>query len=135
MNKGVQMQYLRQNLLIAGLLCIVIGGAIGAGGSALLPFGITIGILGIGLFLWGFSTKINEAEWTQEEIDAWRPKADFLPEAGRVMYRVDTTLYEPKMTTVLCGACGHVAEVKGGRPNSFDCEKCGILLWEKLEEE
>ena len=40
------MQYLRQNLLIAGLLCIVIGGAIGAGGSTLLPFGITIGILG-----------------------------------------------------------------------------------------
>ncbi|HIA40434.1 MAG TPA: hypothetical protein EYN46_01575 [Candidatus Poseidoniales archaeon] len=129
------MQYLRQNLLIAGLFCIVIGGAVAAVASVLLPFGITVGLLGIGLFLWGFSAKLDESEWTQGEIDAWRPKATTLDEAGRVMYRVDTTLYEPKMTTVLCGSCSHISEVEGGRPNSFECEKCGILLWEKLEEE
>ncbi len=129
------MQFLRQNLLISGLLCIVIGGAASAGGDVLLPFGITVGIIGICLFLWGFSTKLNESGWTQDEVDAWRPKATTLDDAGRVMYRVDTTLYDPKMTTVLCGSCGHITDVEGGRPKSFECEKCGIILWETLEEE
>ena len=129
------MQYLRQNLLISGMLCIAIGGAVSAGGNALLPFGITVGILGICLFLCGFSTKPDESGWTQEEVDSWRPKATTMADAGRVMYRVDTTLYEPKMTTVLCGSCGHITDVEGGRPNFFECENCGILLWETLEEE
>ena len=61
-------------------------------------------------------------------------EADSLPDAGRVMYRVDTTLYEPKKTTILCGSCGNIAEVDGGRPQMFNCPECGIFLWEDEEE-
>ncbi len=127
------MRFLRQNLLIAGLLCIVIGAA-AATNQSMLPFGATIGVLGIALFVWGFSTPEEVQGMSQEEIDSWKPKADSLPDAGRVMYRVDTTLYEPKKTTILCGSCGNIAEVDGGRPQMFNCPECGIFLWEDEEE-
>ena len=127
-------RYKRENLLISGLLLLIIG----ASGVVIDPsfsiIGGTIGIFGIILFVWGFSTKPDDFGWTQEEIDAWRPKAESLPDAGRVMYRVDTTLYEPKKTTILCGACGHLSKVEGEIPKSFICTKCDLPLWEDEEE-
>ena len=45
---------------------------------------------------------------TPEEIEHWTPAVPRrLPDAGRVMYRVDATLDEPKRSTILCGPCGH----------------------------
>ena len=39
----------------------------------------------------------------------WAPSPETLPEAGRVMFRVDTTLDDPIRTSVLCGACGNLS--------------------------
>ena len=57
-----------------------------------------------------------------------------LPDAGRVMYRVDVTLDEPIRSTIVCGPCGNVVVQDGPRPPTFTCPKCSVMLWE-LEEE
>lgn len=101
---------------------------------ALAPIGALVGITGIGLFLWGFSTKPDEIGLSPEEIAAWKPTDGKLPESGRVMYRIDTTLDEPLKTTILCGSCGEIATIDGSRPFSWDCPSCGIFLWQGEEE-
>jgi transposase len=56
-----------------------------------------------------------------------------MPEAGRVMYRVDTTIDEPITTSILCGACAHIEVVKGKKPQTYTCVSCQKFLW--LDEE
>ena len=68
---------------------------------------------------------------SSEEIASWTPDSSLLPDAGRTMYRVDTTLNEPIRTSILCGKCGKIVWVKGQKPISFSCNKCNILLWEE----
>jgi len=129
------MQGVRQNLLISGLACLSIGSIITLGlDPALAPFGATIGLAGIVLFIWGYSTKPDEYGLSHEEIAAWQPSEGQLPDSGRVMYRIDTTLDEPITTTILCGACGDVAKVDGRKPNSWDCPSCDAFLWHDEEE-
>jgi hypothetical protein len=66
-----------------------------------------------------------------EKIESWTPDASLLPDAGRAMYRVDTTLNEPIRTSILCGKCGNIVWVEGRKPSIFSCNNCNILLWEE----
>ena len=66
-----------------------------------------------------------------EEIRAWSPVGDLLPDAGGPMYRVDTTLIPPIKTTILCGRCGNLEMIDGPRPSIYSCEICEIDLWEE----
>ena len=112
-------------------MCLVIlGGALSAGG--LWAFGGTIGIWGIIAFVAGCSCRNPTA--SSQEVASWRPSAAPMANAGRTMYRVDTTIDEPIHTTVLCGSCAHLAEMDGPRPATFTCPGCGLLLWEDEEE-
>jgi hypothetical protein len=49
------------------------------------------------------------------------------------MYRVDTTLDEPKRSSILCGPCGTVTLVEGPKPNGYTCPACSIQLWQEEE--
>lgn len=129
------MQGVRQNLLVSGIACLSVGAMITLGlDPALAPFGATIGAAGIILFIWGFSTKPDDFGLSPKEIAAWQPSPGQMPESGRVMYRIDTTLDEPITTTILCGACGEIAKVDGAKPHSWDCPSCDVFLWHNEEE-
>ena len=70
-----------------------------------------------------------------KKIDKWAPDSNYLQDAGRPMYRIDTTLTSPTRTSILCGKCRHIEWVEGKKPTSYSCINCGILLWENNEEE
>jgi len=72
------------------------------------PTGLLVGtpllIAGFPLLLVALSRGRQASE---EKADPnWSPSPESLPDAGRVMYRVDTSLDEPIRTSILCGACG-----------------------------
>ena len=69
-----------------------------------------------------------------DKVAAWEPAAGKMPDAGRVMYRVDTTLEDPVRTSILCGRCGRLDWVEGTKPKSHACSECDTLLWESEEE-
>ena len=97
----------RVNLAISGWICIVIGsGVILGSGASGLSFAIAapISISGIVLLMAAIGMT-NDDGLSIEEIHAWSPEGDFLPDAGGPMYRVDTTLIPPIKTTILCGRC------------------------------
>jgi hypothetical protein len=71
---------------------------------------------------------------SEKAIQEWTPSGEALPDAGRVMYRVDVTLDKPVKSTILCGSCGHVETVDGSKPSTHTCSKCSVLLWEAEEE-
>jgi len=95
--------------------------------------GATVGVCGLILFIIGMSMKSNIG-MSKEAIEDWTPSGEMLPDAGRVMYRVDVTLDEPIRSTIVCGPCGNVDIQEGSRPQSYTCPKCSILLWESEEE-
>ena len=121
----------KENLLIAGLICLVFGAFLTVGG--IYSMGATIGVGGLVLFIVGMSVN-TERSMSPEEIENWIPSEEKLPDAGRVMYRVDTTLDEPKRSSILCGPCGTVTELEGGRPSTFTCPACNVFLYEDEEE-
>ena len=86
------------------------------------------------MFILGMSAPSPESSMTEEEIKNWKPNAQKMADAGRIMYRVDTTIDEPYKTTILCGACGFIGEVDGKRPASYTCSNCDTMLWEDEEE-
>ncbi len=120
----------RENFLITGFICLVFG--------AMIFFGVNnaaggiLGLTGIALFLIGMSTATT-MEMSAEEVSAWLPSAEKMNEAGKVMYRIDTTLDEPIHTSILCGACSHIEVVEGKKPTFWACPNCSLQLW--LEEE
>ena len=93
----------------------------------------TVGVLGILLFIVGMSLKSNIG-MSDAEVRSWRPEEGQLPDAGRVMYRVDVTIDEPIESTIVCGPCGKVTVQRGPKPDSFTCPQCNIQLW-SIEEE
>ena len=121
----------RENLILAGFICIAFGAFFSIGG--IYSMGATIGVCGLALFLIGMSLKSNIG-MSKEAIEEWTPSEGMLPDAGRVMYRVDVTLDEPIKSTIVCGPCGNVDVREGTRPQSYSCPNCSVLLWE-LEEE
>ncbi|MBT3357059.1 MAG: hypothetical protein HN534_02380 [Euryarchaeota archaeon] len=127
--------YRRLNLFISAWACLVIGTGIilySESSPLLLAFAIPIAIAGIILLLIALRLP-DEEDVDPAEIAAWEPDATILPEAGRVMYRIDTTLVEPIRTSILCGRCGNLEWVEGGKPKFFDCIICDVKLWEEDE--
>jgi len=123
----------RVNLAISGWICIVIGsGVILGSGASGLSFAIAtpISISGIVLLMAAIGMT-NGDGLSIEEIRAWSPEGDLLPDAGGPMYRVDTTLIPPIKTTILCGRCGNLEMIDGPRPSIYGCEICEIDLWEE----
>jgi hypothetical protein len=120
----------RENFLIGGLICLVTGAFLTVGG--LYAMGSTVGVSGIVLFIAGMSMN-TQRTMSAQEIEQWQPSPEKLPDAGRVMYRVDVTLDEPIRTTVLCGPCGTVTTVDGSKPSSFQCPSCATQLWDEEE--
>ena len=121
----------RENLILSGMICIAVGAFLSVGG--VLSMGAVIGVSGVLLFLLGMSTA-SQQTMSDEEIAMWSPSAEQLPDANRIMYRVDVTLDEPKKTTILCGPCGKVTLLDGGRPSSFTCPACNVFLYQDEEE-
>ena len=121
----------RENFILSGMICIAFGAFLTIGG--VLSMGAVIGISGVLLFLIGMSTPSNRT-LAPAEIAAWKPSAEQLPDANRIMYRVDVTIDEPKKTTILCGPCGTVTELDGDRPKEFTCPSCNIKLYKDEEE-
>ena len=121
----------RENLILAGFVCIISGAFFTVAGVYTLAS--TVGVLGILLFIVGMSLKSNIG-MSEAEVRNWRPDEGKLPDAGRVMYRVDVTLDEPIESTIVCGPCGKISVEKGPKPDSFICPQCNIELW-RVEEE
>ena len=89
----------RENLILSGMICIAFGAFLSVGG--VLSMGAVIGVSGVLLFIVGMSTP-SQRTMTEQDIAAWKPSAEQLPDANRIMYRVDVTIDEPKKTTILC---------------------------------
>ena len=121
------------NLVISGWLCILIGaGAILSDGSALvISVAAPISLAGLGLLIMGLSMS---GGLRTEEVSSWVPDATLMPDAGRPMFRVDTTLQDPIKTSILCGRCANIEVVEGRKPRSYSCSSCGHELWSKEEE-
>ena len=124
------MRNVRENFLIASMICIPTGAFFSVAGIYALAG--TIRLSGVVLFLIGMTMKSNQG-LSSEEIANWAPESTQLPDAGRVMYRVDVTLDEPKKCTVLCGPCGHLESLETDRPLEYTCPVCSILLWDEEE--
>ena len=122
------------NILISGWACTLIGTGIIFTMSE--PTGLLVGtpllIAGFPLLLVALS-RGRQASGEQADPN-WSPSSEYLPDAGRVMYRVDTSLDEPIRTSILCGACGEVDWVEGKKPLRHICTGCGIFLWNEEEE-
>jgi len=123
----------RLNIVISAWICIAIGSAIivSSGGTSFsFAVAVPLSLGGILLLLIGLGMDA-EKSISPEKIESWTPDASLLPDAGRAMYRVDTTLNEPIRTSILCGKCGNIVWVEGRKPSIFSCNNCNILLWEE----
>ncbi|MGY8734853.1 MAG: hypothetical protein ACKVHN_02255 [Candidatus Poseidoniales archaeon] len=120
----------RENFILSGIICIVFGAFFSVAGIFTLAG--TIGISGLLLFIIGMSTK-SDYSMSKKEIREWLPSSEGMPEAGRVMYRVDTTIDKPITTSILCGSCAHIEVLSGKRPQTYTCVSCERFLW--LDEE
>ena len=121
----------RENLILSGMICIAFGAFLSVGG--VLSMGAVIGVSGVLLFIVGMSTA-SQRTMSEEDIAAWTPSAEQLPDANRIMYRVDVTMDEPIKSTILCGPCGHLETIDGPRPVEYTCVSCGRVLWIDEEE-
>ena len=88
----------RENLILGGFICISFGAFFTVAGVYTLAS--TVGVLGILLFIVGMSLKSNIG-MSDAEVRSWRPEEGQLPDAGRVMYRVDVTIDEPIESTIV----------------------------------
>ena len=124
------MRNVRENLLISSIVCITAGAFFTVAG--IMSIAGTIGISGVVLFILGMSFS-SQQSMSKKEIEEWVPESSQMPDAGRVMYRVDVTIDEPKKCTIMCGPCGHIEILDGERPAQFTCPSCSKLLWDEEE--
>ncbi len=124
------MRNVRENLLISSIVCITAGAFFTVAG--IMSIAGTIGISGVVLFILGMSFSSQQG-MSKKEIEEWVPESSQMPDAGRVMYRVDVTIDEPKKCTIMCGPCGHIEILDGERPAQFTCPSCSKLLWDEEE--
>ena len=132
----LQQRHVKINIIISGWVCIILGSVLlfSSGESSLvLSFAGPISVLGLILLILGLMYK-DEVSIDPQEILSWEPDKTEMPDSGRVMYRVDTTLIEPIRTSILCGKCGNIYWNEGGKPKIFDCPDCLITLWHEEEE-
>ena len=121
----------RENLILGGFICIIFGAFFTI--SGVFTLASTVGVLGIMLFILGMSMRSNLG-MSVEAVRNWRPVEGQLPDAGRVMYRVDVTIDEPIESTIVCGPCGKVTVISGSKPSRFTCNYCDTELWNDEEE-
>ena len=132
----IQQSHVKINIIISGWVCIILGSILlfsSEESSLVLSFAAPVSVLGLILLILGLMYK-DEGSINPEEILSWEPDKTQMPESGRVMYRVDTTLIEPIRTSILCGKCGNIYWNEGVKPKSFDCPDCLITLWHEEEE-
>ena len=91
-----------------------------AGNAFAIAVGAPLSIAGAALLLFGLGMP-DESSVDPDELAAWAPDAVKMPDAGRAMYRVDTSLDPPIKTSILCGRCGHLEWVDGRKPPSYEC--------------
>ncbi len=122
------------NIVISAWICIASGsGLILYGGSDfLIALSAPLSIGGVILLILGIS--MGGEENSGIEVERWQPVATEMPDAGRPMYRIDTTLDDPIRTSVLCGRCAEITWTEGKKPNKFICPSCETLLWDSEEE-
>jgi len=135
MGTGRRHHHRRLNTVIAGWICIAIGAGISLAESS--PFSLSLAaplsIGGIILLLVGLS-RGDDQTMDSQAISSWAPEQIAMPDAGRPMFRVDTTLEEPIRTSVLCGRCTNLEWVEGPKPKGYSCPECLATLWEPEEE-
>jgi len=119
---------MKENLLLSAIICIIIGAMASVAGVHVI--GVSVGIGGVILFIVGMTMK-SDLGMSPQSIAEWTPDASMLPEAGRVMYRVDVTMDKPKRTSIMCGACSNIDLIEGNRPSTWTCKNCETLLWEE----
>jgi len=128
--------HMRMNMVISAWACLLLGAGIifGTNGDAFaLAVGAPLSIAGAMLLVFALGMP-SEAAVDPEELAAWAPDAVKMPDAGRAMYRVDTSLDPPIRTSILCGRCGHLEWRDGRKPAEYDCVECATTLWVAEEE-
>jgi hypothetical protein len=131
-----QRRYVKMNIVISGWLCILLGSGLlftSEGSALVLSLASPIAVLGLILLILGLLYK-EEDVMDPEKIAAWEPDHSKMPDSGRIMYRVDTTLIEPIKTSILCGKCANLYWLEGNKPKTFDCPECLVTLWYEEEE-
>ena len=124
------------NTVLAAWACLILGGGIALTSSAsdfALATAAPLALAGAVMLLFGLSMD-DESEADPDSVADWEPDSSKMPDAGRVMFRVDTTLDSPIRTSILCGRCGKVDWVEGRKPKAHACSECDTLLWESEEE-
>ena len=125
----------RLNTMIAGWVCIALGAGVTLSEVSLFALAVAapLSIGGVILLLVGIGMG---PDGVPKELRAspWEPDQAKMPDAGRVMYRLDTTLSKPIRTSILCGRCAHLEWVVGVKPRQFTCPSCGTELWPFEEE-
>ena len=122
------------NTIISAWLCIAIGSGLTLSGGSTFSIGLSapLSIGGVILLVVGIAMG-NDAEKSSLH-EEWEPSAIELRDAGRPMFRVDTTLDEPINTSILCGRCAGITWIEGSKPKTFTCPSCGVDLWKSEEE-
>ena len=124
------------NTVLTAWICLILGAGIALTSSAsdfTLATAAPLALAGAVLLMFGLSMD-EDGEADPDSVADWEPDSSKMPDAGRVMFRVDTTLDPPIRTSILCGRCGKVDWVKGRKPKSHTCSECYTLLWESEEE-
>ena len=122
------------NTIISAWLCIAIGSGLTLSDGSTFSLGLSVplSIGGVILLVVGIAMG-NDAEKSSSH-EEWEPSAIELRDAGRPMFRVDTTLDEPIRTSILCGRCAEITWKEGRKPKTFTCPSCGVDLWKSEEE-
>ena len=124
------------NTVLAAWACLILGGGIALTSDAsefTLATAVPLVIAGAVLLMIGLGME-DEGSLDPDSVADWEPDSTKMPDAGRVMFRVDTTLDPPIRTSILCGRCGKVDWADGRKPKSHTCSECDTLLWESEEE-
>ena len=123
------------NTIISAWFCIALGSGLtlSDGSSFSIALSAPLSIGGVILLIWGISMG-NNSEKSAEMAEEWEPVATEMPDAGRPMFRIDTTLEEPVRTSILCGRCANITWLQGKKPGGFTCPSCETELWESEEE-
>jgi len=123
------------NIAFIAWVCIALGtGIIFFDGTPLsVSIAAPFSLVGIALLLYAIGWAENRG-MSATEVSDWTPGSSILPDAGRPMYRIDTTLEEPIRTSILCGRCSHIEWVIGSKPNEYSCVSCETQLWTTEEE-
>ena len=122
------------NTIISAWLCIAIGSGITLSDGSTFSIGLSapLSIGGVVLLMVGIAMG-NDVEKSPLHKE-WEPTAVELRDAGRPMFRVDTTLEDPIRTSILCGRCAEITWKEGRKPKTFTCPSCGVDLWKSEEE-